>query len=550
MFNLKGKSIVFVMVLSLISQVSAVTVSAATLTLNSIAKVDTNNYKINDLEVEGLDEATMVAVSVDKGYFKVTENSSLYSVNYDILPEHKSVIIIFNNKLSMSQVKSILQNNITYTVNNGETQKVSIKISNNDTKIPNEATVTMKDSNGIMHYYIYVNNLSEISWINAYNNAKEYKLDGLKGYLATITSKEEDDVLKSISTCGAWSGGTRLLFNESYDSDRLTIKSYGENFAWACGPEKGQVYYEGKNNGINRYGNKGNGVSWGWKEGVPNEPNNLYNEETCMQVNFDEKRYWNDLKYNDETISGFFVEFSSYGDNVGDSSKRISATRTTTQASLRDKEELKINDIGFNYIDRKLTKLTNGKYSVDGNIVNITDGCLDISDKLGKSITLIKCGDGVKTIDSDPVIINIKDKIPESNVTYNIKQPTYVTKTGTLNIPDTEEYSVDEGKTWLSGTGKNIENLKPDCEVYIRTKATKNSLESNAVKVKIKALPEREVISKESVTINDFNEKSADNSSNKTVRNKIKTSDTAPIASLSVIALLSGLVAFIKRKKI
>lgn len=138
----------------------------------------------------------------------------------------------------MSQVKSILQNNITYTVNNGETQKVSIKISNNDTKIPNEATVTMKDSNGIMHYYIYVNNLSEISWINAYNNAKEYKLDGLKGYLATITSKEEDDVLKSISTCGAWSGGTRLLFNESYDSDRLTIKSYGENFAWACGPEK------------------------------------------------------------------------------------------------------------------------------------------------------------------------------------------------------------------------------------------------------------------------------------------------------------------------
>ena len=43
--------------------------------------------------------------------------------------------------------------------------------------------------------------------------------------------------------------------------------------------------------------------------------------------------------------------------------------------------------------------------------------------------------------------------------------------------------------------------------------------------------------------------KSADNSSNKTVRNKIKTSDTAPIASLSVIALLSGLVAFIKRKK-
>ena len=197
-----------------------------------------------------------------------------------------------------------------------------------------------------------------------------------------------------------------------------------------------------------------------------------------------------------------------------------------------------------------MTKLTNGKYSVDGNIVNITDGCLDISDKLGKSITLIKCGDGVKTIDSDSVIINIKDKISESNVTYDIKQPTYVTRTGTLNIPDTEEYSVDEGKTWLSGTGKNIENLKPDSEVYIRTKATKNSLESNAVKVKIKALPEREVISKESVTINDFNEKSADNSSNKTVRNKIKTSDTAPIASLSVIALLSGLVAFIKRKKI
>ena len=49
-----------------------------------------------------------------------------------------------------------------------------------------------------------------ISWAESYNRAKSYYLEGMRGYLVTITSRDEDLALDAITTQAAWSGGARF----------------------------------------------------------------------------------------------------------------------------------------------------------------------------------------------------------------------------------------------------------------------------------------------------------------------------------------------------
>jgi hypothetical protein len=54
------------------------------------------------------------------------------------------------------------------------------------------------------HYYAYVSETTA-TWAEAYNAAKSMTFMGMKGYLPTITSPEENEVLTNISTVAAWS---------------------------------------------------------------------------------------------------------------------------------------------------------------------------------------------------------------------------------------------------------------------------------------------------------------------------------------------------------
>ena len=90
--------------------------------------------------------------------------------------------------------------------------------------------------NGNQHYYIFVkfNNNDYKSWTDSYNLAKNMTYMGRKGYLATITSLEEDLFVKE-ATNGevGWLGGTRLnpgtqngQYYESFDITAENSRNY------------------------------------------------------------------------------------------------------------------------------------------------------------------------------------------------------------------------------------------------------------------------------------------------------------------------------------
>ena len=100
--------------------------------------------------------------------------------------------------------------------------------------------------------------------------AKKSVFEGLKGYLATITSENEEKYLYSSlgGNLQAWIGGARtLLPRDGYDgfvldSDEITdeaLKPLDDSnkivrkWSWLCGPEAGMTFYETGESG-NVYG--------------------------------------------------------------------------------------------------------------------------------------------------------------------------------------------------------------------------------------------------------------------------------------------------------
>ncbi|MUP37247.1 MBG domain-containing protein, partial [Labilibaculum euxinus] len=146
------------------------------------------------------------------------------------------------------------------------------------------------------HFYEFIN--STLYWDAAKTAASAKTYYGLQGYLATVTSAEENSFVKSkISSYNSWLGG----------SDALTEGSW----LWVSGPETGNQF----STGATAY----NGSYVNWKSG---EPSNSSGVEHCLLMNYSDGS-WNDGGNN--TSLGYTVE---YGGMAGDPT--INMTTTTT----------------------------------------------------------------------------------------------------------------------------------------------------------------------------------------------------------------------------
>ncbi|MBK1813135.1 InlB B-repeat-containing protein [Clostridium sp. YIM B02505] len=207
---------------------------------------------------------------------------------------------------------------------------VTITVDGNKTNLPQGASITqLNPPNDVNnpHYYMFVNNI--VPWQEAYNTAKQYNFMGMKGYLVTITSQAEDQVLTNISALPAWAGGTRLTKDSNktaiLDDDfinPLDISNEGNVFYWATGPEAGGIFYLGKYAG---------GRSFGYTNWTPGEPNYVDGKENTLQVNYmyQNNRAWNDLPVDyaaSELLSGYFVEFSKYDKGMDQSYSAIKSS--------------------------------------------------------------------------------------------------------------------------------------------------------------------------------------------------------------------------------
>jgi len=96
-----------------------------------------------------------------------------------------------------------------------------------------------------VRYYEYVPVSGNITWYDALKAAEQRSYQGLTGYLATITSQNENDFIKSKVGSDAWIGGTDdyLFINEALGRTEYASQSASERrWTWISGPEKGQIF--------------------------------------------------------------------------------------------------------------------------------------------------------------------------------------------------------------------------------------------------------------------------------------------------------------------
>ena len=162
------------------------------------------------------------------------------------------------------------------------------------------------------HYYEYVPNLG-ITWTAARDAAALRTFYGLQGYLATITTQEESDLLGSQASGAGWIGAS----DAAVEGD----------WRWVTGPEAGTLFWRGV----------ANGTAFGYEFWNTDEPNQLGDEDyahiTAPGVGI--LGSWNDLTNTgaangDYQPKGYLVE---YGGMPGDpASPTISASTSITAA--------------------------------------------------------------------------------------------------------------------------------------------------------------------------------------------------------------------------
>lgn len=226
------------------------------------------------------------------------------------------------------------------------------------------------------HYYQYIPDTSS-SWMAAYNSAKSMTYMGRTGYLATVMSEEEDTFLNSLSNGKTgWLGGTILehagLEGDLYYSGFDTVVSAVYGWYWACGPERGEEFYNTKSlypnttaSGATSADASNTDTYYNWARGtISYEPNNQteYQEsshgdyETCLttlEISGNRGKYdtvfsWNDKRYNtagtgEWDAKGYFVE---YGDElIGDSGAGSAAFASDSGALTQPSAEIRLTTV-------------------------------------------------------------------------------------------------------------------------------------------------------------------------------------------------------------
>ncbi|MDR3643494.1 MAG: MBG domain-containing protein [Clostridia bacterium] len=294
--------------------------------LNKPQTTDTTNmeYTFGNATVDDNDSITSIT-------FTGTNSTTVASVPASPAPSSSLSSIdgttrvytyVFAGGITSAQAQSFIRG---IMFNYAAGAEISVTVDANKTVLPTGAKITtFAHPDGSNHYYMFVP-ADLISWTDAYNAAKGYTYMGMKGYLATITSEDEDNILRNISTISAWSAGTRYLNADSSqlnDPGSISALSVAASYYyWACGPEAKAVYYNStapsSANGPGNTGYKGAYNNWGTLQ-----PDANTTGEVCMQVNWpydtnaSGQMRWNDLPNigikNLGLVDGYFVEFSSY----------------------------------------------------------------------------------------------------------------------------------------------------------------------------------------------------------------------------------------------
>ncbi len=286
------------------------------------------------------------------------------------------------------------------------TTEVSVTVDGNKstlTNLPSGTTLSKVDD----HYYMYVP--EKLSWSSAYNKAKTYRLNGMQGYLATLTSDEEYEVLNErANDQGGWIGGTLMVYNDGKDTKIVDASSLAQekgtfaypstktnynnrqsgaigDYYWACGPEAGVSFTEaidagldtGDSNEPNAYKHTGNDQPWGSME----DKLGMTEYECCLLANNDGKLQINDITETGYESSGYadgyFVEFGGYAEGEDPGAPNASLTASDTASFKSEHADELVYSANGNKLTVKCTSTDKAELCpipADGLTLTLTNG--------------------------------------------------------------------------------------------------------------------------------------------------------------------------------
>lgn len=350
-----------------------------------------------------------------------------------------TTIMVQGNNIKNDEIKTFIEG-LKFKRNGVDpeaVQEVSV-VANQIDDLDNKEMIAMA-SGGTVHYYDYVVfDGEQKTWYDAYNEAKEGKYHGLKGYLATITDQTEelylygafkDMVPEGGNDIRAWIGGARTVTaGIDFDADIMkdgALKPVNEDgskatdWYWMCGPEAGKAFYR-TNSAGKAYDEAGsevgplNGMYNDWNNG---EPNNQYDPKLGVDKAGYEQEYaleygysaanWNDYSpYNiyrgEWGMYGYIIEYSPY----------IQKSVTSNQNTSIDEE--KPSATGF----REIQAIRNAGLDMTvKDFILSTDEAKLLNDSDAKTKADVTVTDREDTITAEDSTI-----VPESNQLENINK--------------------------------------------------------------------------------------------------------------------------------
>jgi len=383
-------------------------------------------FKYPHAKIENVaDKLTLLTLTVENGSFtKPNDFGELYLTDI----KGTSATWIFNGGKSADELQTFIRN-ITFTPQTGSNMNVNITIDGNETKgfdninMSSDSKLTQW-TNG--HYYLLVK--QTLKWTEAYNKAKTYVLAGRKGYLFTATTSEEIEQLKNLfTTSRVHVGGTNATYLGSKfdDPDQITNYTPGDDFYWACGPEKTKpvgddYWYPGQ------------------PDGKPDCFTSLFGGHYAYKMH--------DILDNDPGDgAAFLVEFGGYADGADpgqpDNSKKgevsVVAAPMDAEASINGvkyaplADALELAEAGdeVQIIKENVTEVTDGMLKnssiikeMNGNTVraDINGTNIDVSDT--GAVTLRSGVVTVSNTDANPRKLTVDGYVLTSTTDYTVKK--------------------------------------------------------------------------------------------------------------------------------
>jgi len=237
-----------------------------------------------------LDGAT---VSIDVGYVKNYDKLLVdYEGNFPITNEwqNETGTLLLSGRGSISEYAQVIESVVFMTTStDGGPRRITWSYGANTFYLPATG-----------HFYKQVNAMQTsnfATWAQSKGICASMQFLGMQGYLATVTSPQEQVGLGAKLTLSVWLGGS-------------SQENPGQTWSWKTGPEMGTTYYQGLSmyRGGQAVNNAYNG--WGRFQPEPLDPvvfnDNIY---MAMQVSQYEAVGWWANAANQSGIQGYLCEF-------------------------------------------------------------------------------------------------------------------------------------------------------------------------------------------------------------------------------------------------